>query len=317
MNLSEWGQFLSTKGIELHDQLGCGVIDRYPLSMQLVGKPAQITSIIVKIQLASALKKIHRKEVRDLLKHKATISYMGKIIQLTIRTGNMQYPYDFSQTVVSLISYLANNNIPESTQCPICGRFDSDAMAYYNGAYQKVHMHCIQNVLDTREASVEENETNGSFFTGLIGALLGGLVGIIPSLLTIFLLQRIYVMLYALIPICIYYGYRLFKGRMNQWAVVLTILLSFLILFVMEYVVLVISVHREYGIWLLKECLQLFFDRQYFLEMLKDMVMSFVFLALGILYSWRMIAENNQKTTTSIEFTRGTIRPIIPDDREM
>lgn len=314
MNLSEWGQFLNTKGIEMHDQLGCGVIDRYPLSMQLIGKSSQITSIIVKIQLASPLKKNHRKEVRNLLKHKGAISYMGRIIQLTVKTAGMQYPYDFSQTVVSLINYLANNNIQESVRCPVCSQFSTDAMAYYNGAFQKLHMHCIQSVLNSQEAAVENNEKSSHFLTGLLGALLGGLVGMIPNVLTILFLQRIYALLFTLIPICIFYGYRLLKGRMHSGAVVLTILLSILTLFVMEYVVLVIQVYQQSGMWFLKECLQAFFNREFLLEMLKEMGMSFVFLGLGILYSWRMITDNNQRTTTSIEFTRGTIRPILPRD---
>ena len=311
MNSQEFGQFFATKGIEMFDQLGCGVIDRYPLSVQLVGKPSLITSLIVKIHLAAALKKNHRKELKNLTRHNASISYVGRTLQIILRTGHMQYPYECSQTLISVINYLSNNNIQESNQCPICNQFGPDGLAYYGGVYQKVHLHCIQNLLDEKEAAVQKNETNGNLATGLIGAILGGIIGIIPSVLTGVYADSIYALLFALIPLCIFYGYKLFQGRMDNSAIVLTIVLSILFLFLMRYVMFVFVIHKEFGLWLFKDCLKVFFDKEYFGEMIRSMGMSFVFLGLGIIYSWGMISQSNKKTTTSVAFTRATVRPMV------
>ncbi len=310
MNSSEWGQFLTTRGFQMHDLLGCGVIDRYPLSVQLVGKPALISSIIVKIHLAQSLKKNYRKEIKNLMKHKGAVSYVGRTLQMVVRTSHMQYPYEFSQTVISLVNYLTTNNIQESLQCPICGQFDPDGLAYYNGVYQKVHLSCIENLLDKREADVAQNEKNGNFLTGLIGALLGGLVGILPSVITVMAANHIYAILFVLIPLCIYYGYRLFRGKMNNAAIVLTIVLSVVFLFLMEYLVLVLTIHQDYGMWLFADCFKVFFDPEFFGEMIKTMGMSALFLVIGIVYSWSQISQNNKKTSTSVQFTRSTIKPI-------
>lgn len=306
MNSSEWSQFLSSRGFHMIDNQGFGVMDRYPVSLVLYGKTA-ITSIAARIQLAAALKKNYRKEVRQLLKHKAIINYVGTTLTMTIQTGHMQYPYEFTQTMVALINYLRKNNIQESVRCPICGQFETDGLAFYAGNFQRLHLACLDQKLSHQQDTIQKNETRGSFITGISGAILGGICGILPNIITIMYFEHIYVILFALIPICIYYGYKVCRGRMNNAAVIITLVLSVFFLVFMNYLLLVFSVHKTYGLWLFSNCLHLFLDPEYLKELLSGSWTQILFLGLGMLYSWRMITENNTKATTSIEFTRKTI----------
>ena len=82
--------------------------------------------------------------------------------------------------------------------------------------------------------------------------------------------------------------------------------LSVFFLVFMNYLLLVFSVHKIYGLWLFSDCLRLFLDGEYLKELLSESWSQILFLGLGMLYSWRMITENNTKATTSIEFTRKT-----------
>ena len=306
MNSSEWSQFLSSRGFQMIDNQGFGVMDRYPVSLVLNGK-STITSIAARIQLASALKKNHRKEVRELLKHKAIVTYVGTTLSLTVQAGHMQYPYEFTQTLVSLVNYLRTNNIPESIRCPICGQFQTDGLAFYAGNFQRLHLHCLDSKLSSQQERITNNETNGNFVTGLFGAILGGICGIVPNIFTILVLNHIYVVLFALIPICIYYGYKVCRGKMNTGALVLTIVLSVLFLFLMNYLLLVFNVHSNYGLWLFSDCLRLFLQGDFLKELFVEGWTQLLFLALGLLYSWHMITFINDTATTSIEFTRKTI----------
>ena len=306
MNSSEWSQFLSSRGFHMIDNQGFCVVDRYPVSLVLNGTNA-VTSIVARIHLAAALKKIYRKEIRELLKHKGVVTYMGTTLTMTVQTGHMQYPYEFTQTLVSLINFLRKNSIQESMQCPICGQFDTDGLAFYAGNFQRLHLSCIDRKLTTQHERIQENEIHGNYFTGLIGALLGGICGILPSILTILGMERIFVILFALIPICIFYGYKICHGKMNNAAVIITLVLSVFFLFFMNYLLLVFNVHSTYGLWLFADCLRLFLEGDFLKELLSESWTQILFLALGMLYSWRMITENNTKATTSIEFTRKTI----------
>ena len=52
------------------------------------------------------------------------------------------------------------------------------------GYYQPVNAAALRQQGTQAREKAEENQTNGSYLLGLIGAILGTLVGLIPNLLT-------------------------------------------------------------------------------------------------------------------------------------
>ena len=59
------------------------------------------------------------------------------------------------------------------------------------------------------------------------------------------LVEKIYALLFALIPLCIYYGYKLLKGKMNKVVIVLTVILSVLSVYMIEMLLLAYYIVAE------------------------------------------------------------------------
>lgn len=118
------------------------------------------------------------------------------------------------------------------TVCPYCGRTDTDAVMYceQRGAipagYRAVHTECANSLRNAaNEAKVNDE---GNYFTGIIGAIIGMILGVVLNVAVIFGTERIYAMLCALIPLGAFFGYKLLKGRMNSFAIVISIIYAVL-----------------------------------------------------------------------------------------
>lgn len=60
-----------------------------------------------------------------------------------------------------------------------------------------------------------QNQESGSYLTGLLGAIIGGLLATIPAVAVIWFTETAYSLLYFLIPLGVYHGYRLARGKMD------------------------------------------------------------------------------------------------------
>lgn len=312
MNLSTCLQHFQSMGLSVRGRLAYGVISEYPLFLQFQGSGETVNAAILRIQLQDTMDKRTRKDLKNVLKKQCQLVFTGHTLQMTIRMSKDDTLTACETVMLTAINFLQSNMIAPSQLCPICHQANCDSAVFFQGVFQKAHRQCITSSMEQITQKTESNQNNGSYLLGLIGALLGGIVGILPSILSILFAERIYVLLYALIPICIYWGYRLLKGKMTRSVIVITIILSVLYLFIMEFILLVIGVYNEYGLLLIRECFELFVSPDGFREIISDMPSSFLFLALGIIYSWRMITETNAGINSNAEFTMATLTPLYP-----
>lgn len=124
-----------------------------------------------------------------------------------------------------------NNGIYFSDICPYCGHGNTDAVMCYEKStdrfqlsYRAVHTECVNSLRNAaNEAKVNDE---GNYFTGIIGAIIGMILGVVLNVAVIFGTERIYAMLCALIPLGAFFGYKLLKGRMNSFAIVISIICS-------------------------------------------------------------------------------------------
>lgn len=312
MNLSTCTKYFQDMGLDVRGRVAFGIYHEYPLFLQFQGPRETVGSVLIRFYLQTPLDKKQRKECKLLLKKRCHLVFTGQTIQLTIRTPQDVSLVECKRILNIITDHFNTKNYKAPARCPICGQDQCDSTVFYNGSYQKAHASCINAAMEHITQKTENNKMNGSYPLGILGAVLGGLVGILPNLLTILLTETIYVLLYALIPICIYWGYRLLRGVMNKTAIILTIGLSILYLFIMEFLLLVIGVYLDTnGLLLIKECWDAFTDPTLFKEILSGMTSSFIFLALGIFYCWRMISESNVNIHSNVEFTLSTLIPIV------
>lgn len=118
--------------------------------------------------------------------------------------------------------------------CALCGEEDWDSFALVKKRYVPVHQDCCERLRHRAQANAALNASGGSYLTGWLGALAGGLAGLLPTALTVWVWGQISAWLCLLIPLGAYHGYRLCRGRMDRMAVAATVVSSLAQVFLLE-----------------------------------------------------------------------------------
>ena len=201
--------------------------------------------------------------------------------------------------------------VPPRT-CPVCGQGECDCVALLRREYVPAHRDCVGSAVHETEAQAEESLSKGSYLRGFVGAVIGGLVGALPSLLTILFLERMFVVLYALIPLAAYYGYKLLQGKMDKGAMVCTVISGILNLFSLNFLVFVFQVRKLYGALPLGFLFTTFFGNLG--TVLPDMILDFVFLALGIWICYGRISRTARGDVSSAYAVLDTVESYTHPD---
>lgn len=212
----------------------------------------------------------------------------------------------FQRALEVTAAALRERGLRPAETCPFCGQAGCDALALHGSGYVPVHQACVANQSQTVAAKAEENAVMGNYFTGFLGALLGGLVGVIPNVLAAVFLERIIALLYALIPLGAYYGYKLCKGKMNKGALVCAIISSVINLFMVELVSQYIWISMEYGLVNVLDYLVVFVLALLDGELTAGLLQGALFMALGLWISWGQISRtsgNDVQEATAIQAT--------------
>lgn len=305
MTKQEFSALVANAGFTpVGDTLAYGFIGQHPLTLQFAAYG--------QLQLIFALEKNQispfRRELKQALRKKGTF-VINKLLVVTLRQNrNTPHPQSFAILANALNSFFSAHCIHPQDVCPYCKQSHCDSTAIVKNTYRGVHKRCVDEQLEGNLRATEKNELEGSYLTGVIGAILGGVVGCIPTILTLWFLERHFSLLYALIPLCIFYGYKLFRGRMNRAALVTTIILSVVYVFGL-YVLYIGIVLVAYGYSL--SFLRYFITDPEFLRTLTgDLAISLLFTALGVAIVWRRISQTNTTVISATQDVRDSIRPI-------
>ncbi len=268
-----------------------GVWQGFPVSA--AAAPSGRGSVTFSFRLAATLETGALKQLRGQMPRCASVLAVGgSTYQVSVQGKRFdREDCSLSGILDTFTRGLREAGILPSDVCPICRRSGCDAWADFGG-YGAIHRACAES--RTADAAHEAKRAlqTGSYVTGLIGALLGGLVACIPTILAYYA-GWLVAYLYALIPLGAYYGYRLLHGRMNHGAFVCTCIASVVHLFSMEQMIFYIYLVQEFEIWpSIFDSMRLYFSIATPSMMLQDMWMSAVFMALGLWISWGRIRRN-------------------------
>lgn len=316
---------LTEIGFRLHPSgFATALFERYPViaTVKRLNKSIQIQfRISTDATTPGAARRELKKLLRTILKSSATVSSTGESLSILAFVKALNdTPEMLNNALLETVRTLEANGIAPRQACAICKQETCDSLALYKDCFAPVHRSCIKGAIENDAKEINRNLQSGSYFTGIIGALLGVIVGIIPNLLSIWFLHYVIAYLFALIPICGYYGYKMLGGKMNISALVITLVLSVAGVYFMQILRLVMEVMKEYYttfIWAFGASFKyVFSDIGVLLDLTRDSLLEFLFLGLGIFIAWRTIRRTNADDEFRVKTMEDTIVPY-PEDADL
>lgn len=311
---------LSACGFESNGICCFGVWRGYAVTLRLYSGKTYYMDVAVRPgkQNAQLRKAIVRSLKEKQVKRLKTAALTEKTAIFTLGFGKPEsYADDFAAAVNAVVSALQEAGLAPADTCALSGAAQPDSLGLValadHFAFQPVSAAAVRALADKNRERVEDNQNNGSYALGLVGALLGVLVGLIPNLLTIVAAKHIYAVLFALVPIAAIFGYRLFRGKMSKGAVVIVILASLLGVPLLEYLNLVAVLIREYSATLgeaLSFAWELFRDPEFLSAAAGDLGKLLLFMALGVVFALRVILSQTNGSKLGIDETQlASLRP--------
>ena len=284
--------YAANRGYRFLGDVAVGVCNGYPFHMTVRSGKIDVVSAVFRLQKTPPARLV-RQARRELPKNCAVLSSAGQLTLTCSGQGEeLLQQTDGAMRQVTGMLREAAAQVPDT--CPLCRKKGCDALALVGG-YVPVHRACCQQQAYDTVSRGEVNRATGSYLTGFVGALIGGLVGSLPTLFTILVFQYMIALLYALIPLGAYFGYRKLRGRMDRGAVWLIILASVLELFLLEQLSFYLIVAMAYGIVPSPlATMSLYFQVMTPGDIAASMIPSFIFLLIGIWIVFRKISTTSQ-----------------------
>lgn len=202
---------------------------------------------------------------------------------------------------------LSRARIVPPERCPLCRQGGCDAYADLDG-YAAVHRDCVEVMTRNYRAQAEMKGRNGSYFTGYLGALLGGLLVSLLILGALALGLRAAWFGYSLLPVGAWFGYKLCRGRMNRGAVVCSGVVSVWYLLLMEQALFYIQVHLRYDIWpSVLATFLLYWETKRVGELVSDLWIPALCLAMGLWACWRQLGGHAGAERKTVNHIRATL----------
>lgn len=319
MNKQTFQQFMEARQFKVYGMNAFGVMGEYPVNV--VASGSRLWNFVFAVDMTDAKQQL--KELRKENKKKYAFAQHNFGLAVSVTMKDQQAEQDYDTVVRELTAAFRQKGIRPAKTCPFCKQGDCDVLVAHGVTgqgmigYVPAHRHCVDNMAAQTVDKAQKNEENGNYITGVIGAILGAIVGTLPSLFTILAMEKIYAVLFALIPLCIYGGYKLLKGKMNKFVIALTVILSILSIILLNMEELLYYLVHDYGLAFGEAFTflgEIVGDGQFWAELLPSNIMAFVFIGLGILIAWGQISKTGASEIHNVEEIRKTMIPYGEDN---
>lgn len=323
MNKEEFAAFMAARGATGDGTTYSGTFQNYPFAVTYFGGKANTTNFNLRFSLSGPVKQMY-KPITSTFDKKQAVIYPGTLlpggygaagIQLTKETfavtvavkKNQPPEAIFDRLVALITSTAAQMGLTPPQVCAVCGQPATDAFALHKDAYAPVHTACIQNQVATTYNKAVQNQQNGNYALGVVGALLGAIVGAAPSILLMVFINIISAWLCALIPLGAYFGYKLFRGKLTGVATVIVIIVSVIMIPVMSYFTEAFNFQEQLGVWLTVSLYTeyLFSD---FGALVPGYLQLLLFVGLGVLITWGLITAGNKQAIAAANAQANSVR---------
>lgn len=203
-------------------------------------------------------------------------------------------------------------SVAPADTCAVCGREHPDSCCLVS-TYQPVHAACVRTTADAARQESAGSAQQGSYLTGIVGAVLGVLVGLVPSLLSILLFDRIYTALFVIVPLLAALGYRRFRGKRSGESIGIIILLSLAGVVLLELLAVTISFKQEFGMTFvsaMRFTLNNIFTRIGIGVLLQENLAELFFMAIGVFIAWPFLSRSSRGREAQAETASRTLHPL-------
>lgn len=192
----------------------------------------------------------------------------------------------------TFVAYLKSIDLQTSNKCVICGEeAENDS---FSNLYVPVHQECINSLKKEAEENIaEENKNLVNLPKSIILAFIGAFVGAIPTFISIMGFNYMIALLYALIPLASFFGYKLGKAPKRWYATLIVIVLSVGV--AVGFDVYLYSIFASFNNMTLLD-----FIRENPSNFFADIFQSIIFIALGVWISWKYISNTVDNTKKNI-----------------
>lgn len=314
--VDEFMDYIGGKGYQVSGNVAAGLLGNHPISFvasSLVGGVQLVITLPMETSQIDPIVKALRKEKAIRQRFMPQAGKECLILAGSVNRKEMASRMDDLQYI--LHNLLVSQGVAIPTRCPTCGEEHCDVYAQVGEAYRPTHRRCVETHAQASQEKLETTAREGSYLTGLLGAIVGAIVGGIPNVLTIVLTSSAYSLLYALIPLAAYKGYELFKGRRDmgmRWIVIGVSVVGSVLVDLISYAVVFFQEVGGYSDFALRYFLALLREPEVSASLMMDMGTSLLFVGLGIYITWRYISRNNVSDFAKAAQSMDTIIPI-PD----
>lgn len=311
MNLQQFAENVQSIGLRVVGSSAFGTWGDFPVAASLNGGGSgnmAIFALAADPQLIKQNRKAVLKPLRTALKGTAVVNIGTDSVNFTIKAKPQTLLQKAQDTQNIALPILHEYGIAPPQTCRLCGQGGCDSYAGVYGGYRPVHARCVQALGEKAEAEYQHNQQNGSYARGILGAILGGLVAAIPNLLTIWFMEVIYSLLYALIPLGAYFGYKKLGGKMNKAGVAVVCLISVVVGLLIDPITVVIAfVSEGLPLSLLP---YIFANDEFIAVLMPEILKSLLFVALGIFIVWSKISRTAAHSVLDVQQVVQTLQPM-------
>ena len=314
---------LTPFGFENTGMGACGVWKGYPVALRKYAGKSYFAIISVQLpKVPSGLRKTLNRAVKDPQVKLGGVERLEKnTVVYSIRFNKAEEAGDlFARRLDAITAALRENGVLPQDTCAITGASNPDSLCLISSdrylCYRPVCASAVRDQNNAVQEKVENNENNGNYVLGTVGAILGMLVGVLVNLLLILLTKRIYAVIFALVPLASMFGYKLFKGKMNKTALVIVIILCLIAVPLIPFLEIVYTLIREYGMSVgdaISGTLEYFKTPGALSEpeLIKELLQLLVFMGLGLLIAFRSVS--GMLNTTAVRMSRIQSESLHPN----
>ena len=150
----------------------------------------------------------------------------------------------------------------------------------------------------------ENKKASGNYFTGIIGAIIGGAIGAVPWIIAYIYGNMMIALLAILIAGGAYYGYKICKGKITKKVTIIITIISIIIVALVTLLIIpVILIHTEGMNTNLATIQYLYQDEEFTSGIIRDTLIAIIFTAVGVAVVNSSIKKDLEEEVTNKEQT--------------